>query len=161
MRCSNLGTAAIVVLLVSLLGLGACTAPPPRPDLTERQRQVTETEVGFAKTMADRDYAAFSAYISEEAVFFTSAEPLRGKEQVTAWWKRFFEKPEAPFSWAPERVEVLGSGTLALSTGPVRDRDGKAFARFSSIWRLEAPNTWRIIFDQGWEVCDCARSEPR
>ena len=161
MRCSNLGTAVIVALLVSLLGLGACTAPPPRPDLTERQRQVTETEVGFAKTMADRDYAAFSAYISEEAVFFTSSEPLRGKEQVTAWWKRFFEKPEAPFSWAPERVEVLGSGTLALSTGPVRDRDGKAFARFSSIWRLEAPNTWRIIFDQGWEVCDCARAEPK
>jgi ketosteroid isomerase-like protein len=157
MRCSNLGAAVIVV---SLLGLGACTAPPPRPDLAERQRQVTETEVGFAKTMADRDYVAFSAYISEEAVFFTSSEPLRGKEQVTTWWKRFFEKPEAPFSWAPERVEVLGSGTLALSTGPVRDRDGKAFARFSSIWRLEAPNTWRIIFDQGWEVCDCARSEP-
>jgi len=161
MRCSNLGTAVIAVLLVSLLGLGACTAPPPRPDLAERQRQVTETEIGFAKTMADRNYAAFSAYISEEAVFFTSSEPLRGKEQVTAWWKRFFEKPEAPFSWAPERVEVLGSGTLALSTGPVRDRDGKAFARFSSIWRLEAPNTWRIIFDQGWEVCDCARAEPK
>lgn len=161
MRCSNLGPVVIVVLLASLLGLGGCTAPPPRPDLAERQRQVTETEVGFAKTMADRDYGAFSAYISEEAVFFTSSEPLRGKEQVTTWWKRFFEKPEAPFSWAPERVEVLGSGTLALSTGPVRDRDGKAFARFSSIWRLEAPNTWRIIFDQGWEVCDCARGEPK
>jgi hypothetical protein len=68
MRCSNLGNAVIVVLLVSLLGLGACTWRAPRPDLTERQRQVTETEVGFAKTMADRDYAAFSAYISEEAV---------------------------------------------------------------------------------------------
>ena len=158
MRRSNLGTALTVA---SLVALGGCTAAPPQPDLLERQRQVTETERGFAKTMADRDYAAFTAYISEQAVFLSGAEPLRGKEQVTAWWKRFFEKPEAPFSWSPERVEVLASGTLALSTGPVRDREGKPFARFSSIWRLEAPNTWRIIFDQGWEVCDCARGESR
>jgi len=155
MRCSNLGTAVIVVLLVAL---GGCTAPPPRPDLLERQRQVTETERGFAKTMADRDYLAFTAYISEEAVFFSGTEPLRGKEQVTASWKRFFEKPEAPFSWAPDRVEVLASGTLALSTGPVLDREGRPFARFSSIWRLEGTNTWRIVFDQGWEVCDCPRN---
>lgn len=154
MRCSNLGTALIVV---SLVALGGCTALPPRPDLLERQRQVTETERGFAKTMADRDYAAFTAYISEEAVFFAGTEPLRGKEQVTAWWQRYFQKAEAPFSWAPDRVEVLASGTLALSTGPVRDRDGKLIARFSSIWRLEAPGTWRIVFDQGSEVCDCAK----
>jgi ketosteroid isomerase-like protein len=158
MRRSNLSIAVIVALLVSL---GGCTAKPPRPDLTERQRQVTETERGFAKTMADRDYTAFTAYISEEAVFFSGAEPLRGKEQVTTWWKRFFEKPDAPFSWAPDRVEVLASGTLALSTGPVLDREGKPFARFSSIWRLEEPNAWRIIFDQGWEVCDCSRGQSR
>jgi hypothetical protein len=51
-------------------------------------------------------------------------------------------------------VEVLPSGTLALSSGPVRDPSGKVTARFSSIWRLEAPGQWRIIFDKGERVCN-------
>lgn len=72
-------------------------------------------------------------------------------------WKRFYEKPEAPFSWEPETVQVLDSGTLALSSGPVRDPNGKHFATFSSIWRLEAPGVWHVIFDKGNEVCDCAK----
>jgi len=38
----------------------------------------------------------------------------------------------------------------------VRDRNGKQIATFSSIWRLEAPGTWRIIFDKGEAACDCA-----
>jgi len=56
-------------------------------------------------------------------------------------------------------VQVLDSGNLALSTGPVRDRSGKLIGRFTSVWRLEAPHTWRIVFDQGCEVCaECAKS---
>ncbi len=44
---------------------------------------------------------------------------------------------------------MLGDGTLALSTGPVRDAAGRTIARFNSIWRLEAPGVWRIVFDKG------------
>jgi hypothetical protein len=36
----------------------------------------------------------------------------------------------------------------------VRDSKGKLIGRFTSIWRLEAPGVWRIIFDKGNEVCD-------
>ena len=52
---------------------------------------------------------------------------------------------------------MLDSGNLALSSGPVRDPNGKLFATFTSIWRQEAPGTWRIIFDKGNEVCDCPK----
>ena len=76
---------------------------------------------------------------------------------MATWWKRFYEGPAAPFSWEPEQVEVLASGTLALSTGPVHDPSGKLIGRFSSIWRLEAPGRWRIIFDKGNDVCDCPK----
>ena len=47
--------------------------------------------------------------------------------------------------------------TLALSTGPVRDAYGREFATFTSIWRLEAPGVWRIVFDKGDDTCDCPR----
>jgi hypothetical protein len=63
-----------------------------------------------------------------------------------------FDGSKAPFPWAPDHVEVLVSGDLALSTGPVIVND-KVVARFNSIWRLEAPHTWRIVFDKGQPVC--------
>ncbi len=100
--------------------------------------------------------AAFASFVSEEAVFFSGPVPLRGKKQVTEWWKRHYEKPEPPFSWEPGQVEVLDSGTLALSTGPVYDSRGKRVATFTSIWRMEAPGVWRIVFDKGNEVCERA-----
>jgi len=54
-------------------------------------------------------------------------------------------------------VEVLDSGTLALSTGPVHDPGGKRIGTFSSIWRREADGSWRIVFDKGCPVCTCER----
>ena len=141
-----------------LLGLAACAAPPPSPtaaaahDLAALQRQVDDTERAFARTMAERDHAAFARFLSEEAVFFSGPEPLRGKAAVAAYWKRFYEPPQAPFSWHPDRVQVLDSGTLAFSTGPVLDPAGRPVGRFNSVWRLEAPGTWRIVFDSG---CNC------
>jgi ketosteroid isomerase-like protein len=147
----------IVVLAAALLA--GCAAAPPRA-VTSAERdalreQVVATERAFAKTMADRDHAAFTAYLSDEAVFFTGPTPLRGKAAVAAGWKRFFERKDAPFSWGPEKVEVLDSGTLALSTGPVRDPAGKLVGTFTSVWRLEAPATWRIVLDKGDDACDC------
>ena len=118
---------------------------------------MADTERAFAKTMADRNHAAFTSFLSDEAVFFTSTKALRGKSEVAEFWKKFYDGPTAPFSWQPETVEVLDSGTLALSSGPVRDPQGKLVATFTSIWRQEAPGTWRIIFDKGNDVCDCPK----
>jgi len=130
--------------------LGACSSSPVvRSDRASAEKQVADTERAFAKTMADRDHAAFTSFLSDDTVFFSGPTPLHGKAAVASFWKRFYEKPAAPFSWRPERVEALESGTLALSTGPVFDPAGKCIGRFTSIWRQEAPNVWRIIFDKG------------
>ena len=149
---------AALAAAVCLAVVAGCALSPPRADTAELARQVADTERAFAKTMADRDHAAFVTFVSSEAIFFTGPKPLHGRQQVADAWKRFYEKPDAPFSWAPENVEVLESGTLALSSGPVFDPKGKQFATFTSIWRLEAPGVWRIVFDKGNEVCDCPKS---
>lgn len=119
------------------------------------KQQVTLTELAFAKTMADRDHGAFVRFLSDEAVFLNSGKPLRGKAAVAAHWRRFFETSSAPFSWRPDLVEVLDSGTLAQSIGPVSAPDGTVVARFYSTWRLEAGGVWRIVFDDGYDVCRC------
>ncbi len=157
-RHAALLATALALCLVLLLAGCATTPPAPTETAAELQRQVADTERAFARSMADRDLAAFTALLADDAVFFTGPKPLHGKEAVTAAWKRFYERPQAPFSWAPETVEVLGSGTLALSTGPVYDPAGRKIATFTSIWRRQAPGQWRIVFDKGDDGCDCAKS---
>jgi ketosteroid isomerase-like protein len=115
---------------------------------------VRRTEIAFAKTMADRDQAGFESFLSKEAVFAGRSGVLRGPKEVAAGWKGFFEGAKAPFSWEPEQVVVLDSGTLALSSGPVRDPSGKRIGTFNSIWRRE-DGKWKIVIDHGCPPCDC------
>ncbi len=147
MDVTRIGAAA------ALLCLSSCASAPPRPSTEALRQEVLATERAFAKTMADRDHAAFASFLAAEAVFFPGERPLRGADAVAAWWKRYYETKEPPFSWEPEQVEVLDSGTLALSTGPVRDPAGTTVATFTSIWRREGPGRWRIVFDRGCPAC--------
>ncbi|MDX1501238.1 MAG: DUF6265 family protein, partial [Thermoanaerobaculia bacterium] len=124
----------------------------PAADTAALAAEVRATEIAFARTMADRDPDAFLSFVSSEAIFLSSVT-ARGRDEVAERWSGFFETPEAPFSWSPETVEVLASGDLALSTGPVHGPGGELLARFNSIWRREGPGRWRIVFDKGEAVC--------
>ena len=147
---SVLGAAFAAALVV------AAPVPPAAADEktgeSDLVEQVKMVERAFAKTMADRDHEAFTTFLSQEAVF-VSGSTTRGKAAVSAQWEVFFESPEAPFSWEPETVEVLASGELALSTGPVRSAAGEVVSIFTSIWRQEEPGVWRIVFDKGNKAC--------
>lgn len=114
------------------------------------QREVRDAEIAFARSMAERDHGAFIHWLADDARFFGSGRKvLQGRAAVAAGWKAFYDGPQAPFSWEPDQIEVLNDGSLALSSGPVRDPQGKIIARFNSIWRQEAPGRWRVIFDKG------------
>jgi ketosteroid isomerase-like protein len=145
-------TRCLAVLPAALLLALTSSAADVKPDL---QAQVRETEKAFAKTMADRDHAAFVAFIAEDAVFLAKSGPLRGRQAVADGWKPLFAAAEPPFSWEPERVEVAVSGGLAVSTGPVRNPQGQRVGTFVSTWRLEADGKWRIVLDMGCPACDC------
>ncbi len=130
----------------------AASSRPADPTAAARD-QVWATEMAFAKSMADRDFNAFRSHLSNEVVFFDDRAIEHGAAEVAAAWQPLFEPGKAPpFAWLPDHVEVLASGKLALSTGPVLVGD-KIVGRFNSIWRLEAPHTWRIVFDKGERVC--------
>lgn len=134
--------------LSALLTLAACAVTQPAPvDVDEHRRAVWDTELAFAATMAARDHQAFRSFLADEAVFLTTEDTLRGGETVAAGWKPLFEGDTPPFSWRPDRVEVLDSGDLALSTGPVIAPDGTPLGRFTSIWRRDSAG-WRVVFDK-------------
>jgi ketosteroid isomerase-like protein len=143
------------LLLTTPLVVGACLASAATTE--ELAQQVRQTEAAFARTMADRDHAAFASFLADETVFFGRGV-LRGKAAVAQAWKRYYEGAAAPFSWTPESVEVLDSGVLGFSSGPVFDPSGKRIGTFNSVWRREADGKWRIVFDKGCPPCDCGGS---
>lgn len=114
--------------------------------------QVLEAENAFARTMAERDVEAFAQFVSNEAVFFGDTAIHRGRAEVVRAWSPYFADEEAPFSWAPEVIEVLESGDLAHSSGPVFDQRGRLVGYFYSVWRLEPDGRWRVVFDRGGPV---------
>ena len=132
-------------------GLASATSAEPVDTLSARVRA---REAAFAKTMADRDHVAFATFVAEDAVFLGRGV-LRGRRAVAEGWKPLFEGPKAPFSWQPDRVEVTSSGTLAVSTGPVFDPDGKRTGTFNSTWRLDRDGEWRVVLDHGCPPCNC------
>lgn len=138
---------SIGVMMMSMLMLAL--ASTARDSNAELKRQVMDAERAFAATMQARDLAAFSRFVADEAVFLSGPATLRGRAAIREAWRKYYVGEQAPFSWEPEQVEVVDSGTLAYSGGPVRDASGKLIGRFSSIWRLEAPGQWKIVFDRG------------
>ena len=120
----------------------------PAPELA---RQVFVAESSFAATMARRDLKAFGEFVAPDAVFF-GRTVMRGNAEVVEGWRALFEAADAPFSWRPETVEVLPSGDLALTSGPVFGKDGKQTGTFTSIWRREPDGKWRVLFDKGCSI---------
>ncbi|MBC7918184.1 MAG: nuclear transport factor 2 family protein [Rhodoferax sp.] len=132
--------------------------PIPAAAPISAAEQVRLAELAFARSMRERNLDQFAECLSQEAVFLSGPKALRGREAVVAGWKAFFVGPDAPFTWEPKTVELLASGTLAHSSGPVFDPEGKHIANFNSIWRFEAPGVWRVVFDKGEDICDCKKS---
>ena len=143
-----------LLLCTLLLGMASPASAETNAELKE---QVRQTEIAFAKTMADRNPAAFASFLSKETIFMSGTRVSRGPREVAERWKGYFDGPQAPFSWEPDQVQVLDSGTLAMTSGPVRDPSGKRIGTFNSVWRREAKGRWKIVLDNGCPACDCGK----
>ena len=146
---------SVVIGMTLCAALPFVAAPARAESNAELKEQVRQTEIAFAKTLADRNPTAFASFLAAETVFMSGGRATRGATQVAERWKAFFDGPQAPFSWAPETVEVLDSGTLAMSSGPVRDPSGKRTGTFNSVWRRQGDGKWKIVLDNGCPACNC------
>lgn len=148
----------LLMALAATGPLGACAGMRRTADAAPPADHLRAAETAFAATMAARDLDAFAAHIADDAVFINGGKPLRGKAAIVEHWKRFYAAPRAPFSWKPELVEAIDSGRLGYSEGPVSNPDGVVVARYVSTWRLDESGTWKIVFDNGYEVCNCPKT---
>jgi ketosteroid isomerase-like protein len=141
-------------VLVATLGFAMPAYAQQKPTPGD---EVRAAETAFAKSMADRNLAAFTALLADDTVFWGGKGVMRGKAAVAADWKRFFDGPAAPFSWAPADVEVLPSGNLGFTSGPVYDPKGQRIGTFNSVWQRQTDGSWKIVFDKGCPPCECVK----
>lgn len=146
-----------VLIFLLLSGCGNQTVEPIPGSVAKLQ--VENTERAFARAFAERDLKAFGQFLARDAVFLSGGNRLHGKQEILDVWAPLVRSEAAPFSWAPDSIEMLASGELALSTGLVRDPAGAVTGRFVSIWRREASGNWKIIADRG-EFDPAACPEP-
>jgi uncharacterized protein YdeI (YjbR/CyaY-like superfamily) len=72
---------------------------PTEASIPDDLRAAIEADPGARKTFQ-------TLYVSAEAVFFGSADGslvLRGKNAIVEGWRRYFDGPNAPFSWGERR----------------------------------------------------------
>jgi ketosteroid isomerase-like protein len=148
-------TASVLTLILGAAGVALAGETPATAELAA---SLKATEEAFARTMADRDHAAFSSFLAEETVFFAGPREIRGKTAVAQAWAPFFDGPDAPFSWQPDTAAVLDSGILGLTSGPVFAPDGTRVGTFNSVWRRGPDGSWKIVFDRGCPDCECPPS---
>ena len=150
-------TRRLLLALAAAAATTACGSIRREADAPALPDRLRAAKIAFAATMAARDLGAFATFIADDAVFINGGKPLRGKAAIVAHWQRFYSGPRAPFSWKPAIVEVIEGGRLGYSEGPVSDPDGVVVARYASTWRLDAGGQWQVVFDNGTEVCRCAK----
>jgi ketosteroid isomerase-like protein len=119
--------------------------------------EVWARELGFARSVAEHDAAAFAEHVHPDAAFNSGKpEPLRGRETVAAAWADIVAGKGLLLSWYPSRVTIGGVPDVAWSSGPALfewpDRPPAqryAIGTYHSVWHRDADGTWRIVFDEG------------
>lgn len=115
--------------------------------------QVWQRELGFAKSVADHDPAAFAGFIHRDAAFGVGRKPTIGREAIVREWQGIVDGSALKLEWYPDTVTVGGDGDIAYSSGPGLFQDPKTGAyrhsRFGSVWQRDSDGQWRVVFDDG------------
>jgi ketosteroid isomerase-like protein len=145
-----------VVRRSSALLLACIIAPvhaAPPSDIRAAECAVWQRELGFARSVAEHDAAAFAEHLHPDAAFGVSGKPTRGRDAITREWAGLIEGSALILRWYPAVVTLGGDGRTAYSSGPALYEDPKTgvmrLGRFGSVWQRGEDGVWRVLFDDG------------
>lgn len=143
----------------SVFCMSASAQAPQTPNAAHSQAEceVWARELGFARTVADHDPAAFADHVAAGAVFGAGrARQTRGREAIVARWGGIIEGRHVTIEWYPVRTTIGGVDGIAWSEGPslLIENPGTPEAKYSlggyrSVWHRDPDGVWRVLFDDG------------
>jgi hypothetical protein len=139
-------------LIVIAFAAGCAT-----PDKRITPAPVVAAERAFAADGAKRGWAAaFRSHAAPEAIML-NPDPVNAHENLA----KVQGDGETTLDWRPAYAGISRSGDFGFTTGPfmIRGRDG-VVGHYFTVWRLQADNTWKWIFDAGTDVVDTSPVEP-
>ena len=145
-------------LVLSPLAAAQPAAPTTTgPALSAAECEVWTRELGFARSVAEHDAAAFADFIALGAVFGArGSQPQRGRDAVVAAWAGIVSGKDLLLSWYPRTVAIGGEPDIAYSSGPalyrtIEPNDGGWYqlGEYHSTWHRDDDGVWRVLFDEG------------
>lgn len=145
------------------------TAPSPFADPTMKPGKALlfELEAKFAKDVAERGGAGFSAWFAEDGVTLGNGAPAKiGKLAITqsaTWSPATYQ-----LTWTPTDALMGPSGDMGYTWGHFeghsKDANGNPVTtsgRYMTIWRKEKDGSWKVVLDAGSnepaEAGDCCK----
>jgi ketosteroid isomerase-like protein len=146
-----------IVLTLVLVGCASARPTPAPAPVAPRTCAVWDRELGFAKSVADHDLAAFTEHVHPAAVFVDGGGALlQGRAAVVDGWRAIVEGKKVRLFWHPTTVIADGAPGVALSRGPYLVEDPRPDAKnrflkgtFQSIWVRDTDGAWRVVVDGG------------
>ena len=143
----NLSQAPPLLLIASLIAFTAAVfaaEAPPDPAV------VAEAEKRFAAAGWERGIrSSFLEFLADDSVVFDPG-PKNGKTVYT----NYDDKGRA-LHWEPAFAAISRSGELGVTTGPWYIKKSKAdanpiaYGEFSSVWKKQPDQSWRVALDLG------------
>ena len=105
-----------VALAAAATGGPAHGAEAPAAGADEPARcAVWARELGFARSVAEHDMAAFAEHVHADAVFGVGGRTTRGRAAIVADWRGIVDGSALELRWYPDQVSVAGDGDHVMA----------------------------------------------
>lgn len=162
-KVSQMGHRLILSLVLLLTAAGAASQDPrlatvkPDPDAVRVRIRLMEIAVGGS--VKERDVERFKSYLAPRAVFLAE-EVGRGRDEIAAIWRPFFDDGGPRISYQPERIGVAASGDLAYVVGEATvsqltrgDHERTRQGPYLTAWGRDGDGKWKLLGSGSLVVC--------
>ena len=152
--------AAAVAAALALAGCsreeGAVTANSASVDTAAAANEIRAAEAQWNRDYASRNVEAIVAHFADDAIMAgPGSAPLNGSQAIASAVRSMTADPAFRLEFAPDRVEVAGSGDLGFSRGrfaltstnPRTGGPGTMRGTYLTVWRKAADGRWRAVED--------------
>lgn len=143
----------ILIMLVTICGLVACTSKKPTIDTNAIKDEIIEADRAFSKLSEQKGLKkAYMEYIDSNGVLLRPNNvPIAGANAVDF----IIQSNDSAFimTWEPKSTTIAASGELGYTYGIYSFKQKKVdtvfFGTYVTIWRKQLNGKWKFLLQTG------------